>query len=276
MKYTETNMPSVCMLSDSTCYENTQLMQIKGVLWHSTGADNPELRRYVQPSDNASDREQWIKRLGKNIYGNDLNHMEAGIGLNAFIGKMADGSVASVQTMPWNYRPWGCGGGSKGSCNDGWIQFEICEDDLTDKNYFEKVYREACELTAYLCKAYGLNPKGMISFKGVNVPVILCHADSYQLGLGSNHGDVYHWFSRYGKTMDTVRNDVSAILSAEKNFLVRVTADALNIRSGAGINNELTGVIRDKGIYTITETKNNWGRLKSGAGWISLDYTIII
>ena len=55
--------------------------------------------------------------------------------MNAWIGKLADGSVAAVQTMPWDFRPWGCGSGSKGSCNSGWIQFEICEDALTDADY---------------------------------------------------------------------------------------------------------------------------------------------
>jgi len=114
--------------------------------------------------------------------------------------------------MPWNYRPWGCGAGSRGSCNNGWIQFEICEDALTDKTYFDAAYREACELTAYLCKMYNLNPKGTVSFNGVNVPVILCHKDSSNLGLGSDHSDVYNWFNRYNKTMDNVRNDVAAIM----------------------------------------------------------------
>jgi hypothetical protein len=54
--------------------------------------------------------------------------------------------------MPWDYRPWGCGSGKNGSCNNGWIQFEICEDNLNDVNYFNKVYKEACLLTAFLCK----------------------------------------------------------------------------------------------------------------------------
>jgi hypothetical protein len=51
-------------------------------------------------------------------------------GLNAFIGYLRDGSVGTIQTMPWDFRPWGCGSGIKGSCNNGWIQFEICEDNL--------------------------------------------------------------------------------------------------------------------------------------------------
>lgn len=115
--------------------------------------------------------------------------------------------------MPWDYKPWGCGSGSRGSCNNGWVQFEICEDNLSDKTYFEAVYKEACEITAYICKMYNLNPKGTVTLNGIQVPTILCHADSYKLGLGSNHGDVLHWFKKHGKTMDDVRNDVAALMN---------------------------------------------------------------
>lgn len=214
MKYSKSNPPLVCMQTNSTCYKGTSTMQVKGVLWHSTGANNPLLSRYVQPTDGSADYDRMIKLLGKNKYGTDWNHTKQNAGLNCWIGKLADGSVTTVQTMPWNYRPWGCGSGSKGSCNTGWIQFEICEDALTDKNYFNAVYKEAVELTAYLCTLYGLNPKGTANLNGVTVPVILCHADSHKLGLGSNHGDVLHWFKKYGKTMDDVRNDVAALMGA--------------------------------------------------------------
>jgi hypothetical protein len=57
-----------------------------------------------------------------------------------------------------------------------------------------------------------------------------------------------------------------------KSYIVRVTADALNIRKGPGTNYAIVGVIRDKGSYTIVEENGTWGRLKSGAGWISLNY----
>jgi len=214
MRYSEKNKPLVCMMTQSTCYKQTEKMDIKGVLWHSTGANNPWLKRYVQPDDNAKDKDSLIKVIGKNTYGNDWNHTSVQAGLNCWIGKLADGTVAAVQTMPWNYRPWGCGSGSKGSCNTGWIQFEICEDGLDDKTYFEQVYQEACELTAYLCKLYGIDPNGSVQYNGVTVPTILCHADSHKLGLGSNHGDVLHWFPKFGRNMDTVRNDVAALMGA--------------------------------------------------------------
>lgn len=63
-----------------------------------------------------------------------------------------------------------------------------------------------------------------------------------------------------------------------KPYLVRVTDSALNIRKGAGTNYGINGCIKDKGVYTIVAEANGqgatkWGKLKSGAGWISLDYT---
>lgn len=215
MKYNSSNKPLVCMMTNSTCYKETRKMTVKGILWHSTGANNPNVKRYVQPSDNDPNKASLIKIIGKNPYRNDWNHKSVQAGLNAWIGKMADGSVRAVQTMPWDYRPWGCASGSKGSCNDGWIQWEMCEDGLTDAKYFNAVYKEAVELTAYLCKMFDLDPNGTVTVNGVKVPVILCHADSHKLGFGSNHGDVYNWFKKHGKTMDNVRNDVAALLKAD-------------------------------------------------------------
>ena len=212
MKYNANNPPLVCMMKNSTCYKQTRTMNPVGVLWHSTGANNPNLKRYVQPYETDANYNKLIALLGKNTNKNDWNHISHQAGLNCWIGKLADGTVTTVQTMPWNYRPWGCGSGPKGTCNDGWIQFEICEDNLNDPVYFDKIYKEACEITAYLCKMYNLDPHGTVRVNGVNVPVILCHQDSCKLGFGSNHGDVLHWFPKYGKSMDTVRNDVAALM----------------------------------------------------------------
>ena len=62
------------------------------------------------------------------------------------------------------------------------------------------------------------------------------------------------------------------------SYLVKVTTDVLNIRKGPGTNYGTNGDIRDKGVYTIVAESDGpgaskWGKLKSGAGWISLDYT---
>lgn len=297
MKYTDAKPPMVCMMTQSNCYKNTSKMKPLGILWHTTGANNPSLKRYVQPDDNAKNKAELLKLLGTNQYGNDWNHQpDRRAGVNAWIGKLADGSVTTVQVLPWDYKPWGCGAGSKGTCNDAWIQFEICEDALTDKAYFEKTYEEAAQLTAYLCKKYGIDPNGTVTFNGVKVPTILCHADAYDLKLGSNHGDIYLWYNKYKVTMKDVRNRVAEIMNSKKEptqsvtppstgttntfkaYKVQVTANALNYRKGPGTNYAINGTIRDKGIYTIVEeakdsSGNPWGKLKSGAGWIILKYT---
>ena len=216
MKYGENQQVLQCMMTQSTCYKSTRKMDVKGILWHSTGANNPNIKRYVQPDDKDSNRNALLQMIGVNQYHNDWNHQDRNAGLNAWIGKLADGSVTTVQTMPWDFRPWGCGSGKKGSCNNGWIQFEICEDDLKNQDYFNLIYKEACELTAYLCKIFSIDPKGFVTVSGVKIPTILCHQDSYNLGFGSDHSDVIHWFSKYKKTMDDVRKDVAAIMNSEQ------------------------------------------------------------
>ena len=93
---------------------------------------------------------------------------------------------------------------------------QICEDSLNNKSYFDAVYKEAVELTAYWCKLFNLDPFGTVLYNGVKVPVILDHAESHNLGLGSNHGDVQHWFKKYGKTLDDIRNDIYNLLQEEE------------------------------------------------------------
>jgi len=214
------------MQTQSTCYKATSIGKPVGILWHDTNGGNPKISRYVQPSDNDPKKAELLKLLGTNPNHNDWNHVYHEAGLNAWIGKLADGTISTVQTMPWNYRPWGCGGGSKGSCNGSasvqnspfWIQFEICDDGYKDASYFSKVYQEACELTAYLCKLYNIDPNGTVVYNGVTVPTILCHKDSAKLKLGSDHSDIYGWFGKMGKAknMDGVRKDVAALLKASQ------------------------------------------------------------
>lgn len=57
-------------------------------------------------------------------------------------------------------------------------------------------------------------------------------------------------------------------------YLVRVNSNALNIRKGPGTNYAIAGTITNRGTYTIVEVSGDWGRLKSDAGWINLNYTI--
>ena len=80
------------------------------------------------------------------------------------------------------------------------------------------------------------------------------------------------------KYLTVVKDVATKTEDTFKSYKVKVTANTLNIRKGPGTNYGLNGSIRDKGIYTIVAeqsgkgSKKGWAKLKSGVGWISLDY----
>ena len=192
-------------LTNNACYKAGRTIAPRGIMVHSTGANNPRLSRYIAPDDGL---------IGKNIGGNHWNTDKPGginVCVHAFIGKLADGSIATYQTLPWNYRGWHAGG----KANDSYVGFEICEDGLTDPAYFSAVYTEAVELCAYLCRQFGLTEQN-----------IICHSEGYKLGIASNHADVMHWFPKHGKSMDTFRADVKTALSEEEDE--NMTQDTFN------------------------------------------------
>ena len=256
MKYSRNNPPSICMQDNSTCYKETTIMKPVGVLWHSTGCNNPYLLRYIQPSPHDPNYEALMEEIGKNRYGTDYNHTSYQSGLNAWIGRRYDETITTMQSMPWDYRPWGCGTGKFGSCNSGWIQFEICEDDLQDPIYFNAVYQEACELTAYLCLIYNIDPFGYTMLNDIKVPNILCHADSYELGLGINHGDVMHWFPKYGKSMETVRQDVANLLKTA--ILEEEEDEDMTLEKFTELYNEMRKDLQDNDCQPYSAEARSW------------------
>ena len=182
------------IFTENACYKANRTIAVKGIMVHSTGANNPWLKRYVGPDDGL---------LGKNKYNNHWNTYHPGgreVCVHGFIGKLDDGTIATYQTLPWNHRGWHAGG----SANNTHIGFEICEDGLTDASYFNAVYKEAVELCVYLCKLYGLTEQNVI-----------CHSEGRKQGIASNHGDVMHWFPKHGKSMDTFRADVKVLLDIQ-------------------------------------------------------------
>lgn len=187
------------IFTNCDAYKAARKITPKGVMVHSTGANNPKLSRYVGPDDG---------QLGKNKYNNHWNMPKVGASVHAFIGKLKDGSIATYQVLPFNYRAGHCASGKKGSGNNTHLAFEICEDCLTDPVYFGKVYQEAVEFTAYLCKMHDWDPMAD--------GVVIDHSEGCKRGIASNHGDVRHWFKKHGKSMDTFRADVKALLDGEK------------------------------------------------------------
>ncbi len=187
-------------LTRNDCYRAGRHIQVQGVMVHSTGANNPRVARYVPGDD----------EIGRNTGGNHWDRPGVGKCVHAFIGRFADGGVGVVQILPWDRRGWHAGKGARGTANNTHIGFEICEDGLDDPVYFQAAYREAVELTAMLCREFGLDP--------LADGVIICHAEGHKRGLASNHGDVLHWFPKFGKDMDAFRADVARELEGGEDM----------------------------------------------------------
>ena len=189
-----------CFLTNNNCYKAATPMTPVGIVLQSTGANNPSLARYVQPDDGV---------LGGNRYGNHWNNptpdgQEKCV--HFFIGKDKNGVTRCYQTLPLNFAAWGVGSGSKGSYNydpTGHIHIEICEDGLSDHDYFNMAFGTAENLCAELCLRYGWT-----------VDKIVSHEEAGKRGYGSDHVDPAHWLKKFNWTMDNVRAQVQKRLIA--------------------------------------------------------------
>ena len=57
------------------------------------------------------------------------------------------------------------------------------------------------------------------------------------------------------------------------SFKVKVTADVLNVRKEPSAKAQKVTEVKCNEVYTIVDTDGSWGKLKSGVGWINLNYT---
>lgn len=181
---------------NNLCYIAAQKMKPQGIVVHSTGANNPTLKRYVNCPE----------EVGENKNHNHWdNPMPEGkrMCVHAFIGYDKNNEIRVAEILPLDICCWGCASGSKGSYNSNppHIQFEICEDGLTDKVYYDKVFGVAAEYCAHLCRLFGLTSDQIVS-----------HKEAHDKGYGSNHGDPDHWMKKFGETMDDFRAKVSKLL----------------------------------------------------------------
>lgn len=102
-------------------------------------------------------------------------------------------------------------------------------------------------------------------------------------GNGQSRIDALQKAGYNNQEIQEIQNEVNSILlnntsSKSNEFLVKVDVSDLNIRKGPGTNYNKTGSFTGKGVFTIVDVSNGigsnkgWGKLKSGAGWIALDY----
>ena len=220
---------------NNLCYITAQKMTPAGIVVHSTGANNPYLKRYVD----------CPKELGINSYGNHWNIDKPGgrkVCVHAFIGYDKDKKIRVAEILPLDICCWGVGSGSKGSYNSNpaYIQFEICEDSLTDTTYYNNVFAVAAEYCAYLCKKYKIDVKKIVG-----------HVEAHKQGYGSNHSDPEHWMKKFGETMEDFRTRVSKILAKDESQIE-------NNKVETTVNKGDLVSIASNAVYYSGKTVPNW------------------
>lgn len=228
---------------------------------------------------------QWTARQGCDYFATTDRKCSS----NYVIGR--DGDIGL--SVDENDRSW-C---SSSATNDNRaITIECASDKAHPYTMTSAVYQSLIDLCVDICRRYG--KKKLLWFGDKNKTL------SYKPKPDEMVITVHRWFaqkscpgdwlySRLGNLANEVTKRLSGTISQNKPpvkpitpapapkpfkpYLVKVVADSLNIRKGAGTNFGVNGAIRDKGKYTIVVESNGvgatkWGKLKSGAGWISLDY----
>ena len=195
-------------LTGNDCYRSGRSIVPRGVMVHSTGVAQPDPQVFIR---------RWNRPGVEKC-------------VHAFVSR-----DRAVQTLPWTMRGWHAGTGTSGhSANDTHISFECCEpaghtyrggemvgyDAEANQPYFDALYHNAVALTARLCRQYALDP--------LRPGVVICHAEGYELGIASQHGDVLQWWPKHGVTMEQFRQDVAqAMADEEDNTMTQERFDRL-------------------------------------------------
>lgn len=255
-------------LTKNPCYISGRTIEVQGLMLHSIGVNQPDAKVLLK---------SW----------NDPGYNTACV--HAFIDAN-DGTV--YQALPWNRRGWHCARSGNNThigvemCEpkgiryyQGSSKFEVTGDISEVIKQVQTTYNAAVELFAYLCELYKLDP--------LKYGVIVSHHEGYLQGIASNHGDPEHLWTKstlgLPYTMDLFRQAVANELQKRQNgssndypttpFKIQVSIPDLWVRSGPGFaytkadsDDPFTGI----GVFTIVEINGQFGKLKSGAGWVNL------
>ena len=160
-----------------------------------------------------------------------------------------------IQAQSCNYKCYHAGS-NKG--NNTSIGIEICM--FNDKERQRKAYMNAIELVKILMKNYNFTDNKI--------------KQHYEW----TKKDCPTWLrsGKFGYTWSWFKNQITETLSFSNkeeddgSFLVKVLVDDLNIRTGPSTDYRAVGQVHKDEVYTIIKVSGDWGRLKSGAGWISI------
>lgn len=186
---------------------------------------------------------------------------------------------------------------SNGANDNRAVTIEVASDTTDPYKVTDAAYNSLIKLCADICKRNGIKELKWKADKSLigqvdkqNMTVHRWFANKSCPGdyLYKRHGDIAKKVNKIlnDKKEDTNKETKKETKKEDTNkdvkddsFIVSTKIDYLRIRKGPGTNYAWTGKYAKRGAYTIVKTKKGtgskkgWGKLKSGAGWISLDYT---
>ena len=205
----------------------------------------------------------------------------SGAGRNASAHFFVD-DAEIYQSVELRDTAWHCGAKSykHGSCrNANSIGIEMC---CTAGNYriSDRTKENAAYLCAFLCKMLGIGASGVDSYvlrhydvTGKNCPAQMVSNPTEWQEFKNRVKGILGGSASTGGQQHTAQPTTDNVAS----YRVKITADVLNVRVGPGTDYGVATQVKQGEVYTIVgEVRNGsttWGKLKSGAGYISLGYT---
>ena len=183
---------------------------------------------------------------------NEISYMKSNNNQVSF--HIAVDDKEAIQGLPLDRNSWSCGDGSSGPGNRKHISIEICYSKSGGVR-FTNAEKLAAKVVAELLKKYnwGIDKvKAHRDFANKNCP----HRTN---------------MTEFKKLVQAELNN--KVVTSNSSYIVKITADVLNVRAGAGTSYKIVTTVKKNEAYTIVEAINGWGKLKSGVGWISLAYT---
>lgn len=181
----------------------------------------------------------------------------------------ADQAGTVLQSIPLNRIAWSVGGfftqkngaGSlyKKATNTNSVSIELC--DIASKDPSSAMINAVRTLIKHI---QGQCPNAKTIIRHWDVNGKSCPARM----IGTNNS---RWTSF--KAAISTSGSGAASPSSSSGYKVKITCDTLNVRAGAGATYKVKMQVHKDEVYTIVAESGGWGKLKSGAGWISLKYT---
>ena len=188
-----------------------------------------------------------------------------------------------IQGLPLDRNSWSCGDGGNGSGNRKGISLEICRPTNENRALYDQAEENAVYVSARLLHKFGLGIdrlKKHQDWSGKKCPNVILREGRWEGFKGrvewvlneikAGRIDSALESGTTGLKPNSAPAPTNTPNASTGDFLVEIICNELNIRKEASFDSAVVGVVKKGNVFTIVEEKNGLGKLKSGAGWISM------